>query len=634
MVSGPTKLKAWLFEGMKGKEKVHQSPWWAVMCLTGVDYFSSMGFQPGLAFIAAGALSPLATLNLVILTLFGALPAYSVIANESPQGRGSLAIFEKLLAGWLGKSIVLIILGFAVTDFVFTITMCAADATAHIIENPMWPVYLKDRIAITLVLILSLGAFFLKGFKEAIAICVVLVFSYLAINFVVIGVCIDHVLQNWSVIDNWLNIVHTKYPNPWLMVAVSMLAFPQLALGLSGFETGVAVMPLIKTRGETAEAELNDRVKKTRILLLTVAVIMGIFLILGCLVTTVLIDPVLFQDGQAADGRALAYLTHKYLGETVGTVYDIITVLILWFAGASAMAALLSLVPNYLPRYGMAPAWAAAKRPIVLFITAVSCIITVAFKADVEAQAGAFATGLLVLITSGVIAVTMIVWKTNPLLKTYFSIISTIFIYASVNVIFTRPDGLAISLMFTITILASSIASRALRATELRIGKVILDDQAMSFIKKACNRRWGEVRILAHKNEEQFDDYEAKEKEARLAHSIQTREGDFIFLEVTQEDVSDFLEETLVVEGIEVNGYQVFRCSSPSVPNAIAALLLHIRDMTNRCPHVYFGWTEGHPIAYVFKYILFGEGETAPLVREILRGQERDPDRRPRVHVG
>ncbi len=634
MVSAPTKFKAWLFEGMKGKEKVHHSPWWAVMCLTGVDYFSSMGFQPGLAFLAAGALSPLATLNLVALTLFGALPAYAIIAEESPHGRGSLAIFEKFLAGWLGKTIVLVILGFAVTDFVFTITMCAADATAHIIENPIWPEFLKNRVAITVCLILSLGAFFLKGFKEAISICVVLVFSYLAINLISITVCIEHVFQNLSVMDNWLNGIQTKYPNPWLMIAISMLAFPQLALGLSGFETGVAVMPLIKTKGENHPEEVKDRVRKTRILLATVAVIMGVFLLIGSFVTTVLIDPVLFQEGKAADGRALAYLTHKFMGETVGTIYDVITVLILWFAGASAMAALLSLMPSYLPRYGMAPAWAAAKRPIVIFVTLVSCIITIAFGANVEAQAGAFATGLLVLITSGAIAVTMIVWHKGSFIRTYFSIISTIFIYASVNVIFTRPDGLAISLMFTFIILASSIASRALRSTELRIGKVILDETAANFIKQSCKRRWGEVRILAHKNVECCDDYEEKEKEARLAHSVQTREGDFIFLEVTPEDVSDFHEETLLVEGVLVNGYQILRCNSPSVPNAIAALLLHIRDMTDRVPHVYFGWTEGHPITYVFKYILFGEGETAPLVREILRGQDPDPEKRPKVHVG
>jgi hypothetical protein len=634
MVSTLTKLKAWFYEGMKGKEKVHHDPWWAVMCLTGVDYFSSMGFQPGLAFLAAGVLSPLATLNLVLLTLFGALPAYALIAEESPHGRGSLAVFEKYVHGWLGKTIVLIILGFAITDFIFTITMCAADATAHIIENPLWPENLSNRIGITLVLIGALGALFLKGFKEAIQICLVLVAAYLVVNAYVIGVCIDHVFHHWTLMQNWIENVRVQYPDPWVMISVSALAFPQLALGLSGFETGVAVMPLIKTRGETDGANLQDRIFKTRLLLLMVALIMAVFLLAGCLVTTVLIEPSLFAEGGAANGRALAYLAHKFLGDGAGTVYDTITVLILWFAGASAMAALLSLVPNYLPRYGMAPAWAAAKRPIVVFVTLICCLVTIAFKADVDDQAGAFATGLLVLITSGAIAVTIVVWKKSLWRRCVFILISAIFVYASVNVIFTRPDGLTISLAFTAIILVTSVASRALRSTELRIGTVILDERAASFIKKSCNRRWGEIRLLAHKSDGNTEEYEEKVREARITHSVQTKEGDFIFLEVTLEDVSDFMDETLNVTGHEVDGYQILRCSSPSVPNAIAALLLHIRDITDRVPHAYFGWTEGHPIAYVFKYILFGEGETAPLTREILRSQEHDPELRPRIHVG
>src|SRR6187551_3400046 len=253
-------LRRWLMKGVLDVEAPfaahpppeHQHPWWKVMCLTGVDYFSTLGYQPGIAYLAAGALSPFATLVLVMLTLFGALPMYKRVAEESPHGDGSISMLENLLSRWKGKMFVLILLGFVATSFIITITLSAADATAHIVENPFVGEHFKflnHEIIVTLVLIGLLGMVFLKGFNEAIGIAVAIVAVYLTLNVVVIVIGLYQIF--WlrpEVFTGWQQLVW-RDPNVggsafWLVIA-SLWFFPKLALGLSGFETGVVVMPLI-----------------------------------------------------------------------------------------------------------------------------------------------------------------------------------------------------------------------------------------------------------------------------------------------------------------------------------------------------------------------------------------------------
>src|SRR5215203_3414551 len=367
------KFQVWLLEGLKrsgssrDSSTTHkQHPWWQVMCLTGVDYFSTLGYQPGIAFLAAGALSPIATLVLIFLTLFGALPMYRLVAAESPHGDGSISMLENLLSRWKGKLFVLALLGFAATGFIITITLSAADATAHIIENPYVHDYvpqLKHPVAMTLVLIALLGAVFLKGFKEAMGLAVGIVVVYLLLNLVVIGVSFYHIFNTPHVFSRWyqtaLNADVAGFHingNPLIMIGAALFLFPKLALGLSGFETGVVVMPLVEgDKGDTDENP-QGRIRNTKKLLMSAALIMSVMLILSSLVTTLLIPPEEFiegvngQESGKANGRALAYLAHTYLGDLFGTAYDLSTIAILWFAGASALAGLLNIVPRYLPR--------------------------------------------------------------------------------------------------------------------------------------------------------------------------------------------------------------------------------------------------------------------------------------------
>src|SRR5690349_17571365 len=228
-------IKRWLLagyvkeiEGPYEREKEHHRhhAWWQVMCLTGVDYFSTLGYQPGIAFIAAGSLSPIATMILVMLTLFGALPIYRRVAEQSPHGEGSIAMLAHLLSWWTGKLFILILLGFVATDFIITITLSAADATAHIVENPFVHDLLSGmnhsvvNIGLTLLLIAFLAAVFLKGFKEAIGIAVVLVGIYLMLNMIVIGVGIFHLLQNPARVSNWQHALLSspRVGGNWMMV--------------------------------------------------------------------------------------------------------------------------------------------------------------------------------------------------------------------------------------------------------------------------------------------------------------------------------------------------------------------------------------------------------------------------------
>jgi len=597
------------------------------MCLTGVDYFSTLGYQPGIAFLAADYLSPVATLVLVVVTLFAALPVYGAVASRSPDGQGSIAMLERLFPSWIAKVFVLCLLGFAATDFIITMTLSAADATAHIIQNPFTPQWTHHQVGVTLALLAILGVIFLIGFTEAIRIAMVLVGIYLLLNLVVVVVGIAQIMAHPADFTAWEQNLWTAHASPWAIVGLALLKFPKLALGLSGFETGVAVMPLVEGAPGNRERDVSARIHNTRKLLATAALIMSVFLIASSVVTTVLIPAREFQPGGKANGRALAYLAHEFLGEGFGTAYDISTILILSFAGASAMAGLLNLVPRYLPRYGMAPEWARASRPLVIVFSVIAFAVTIIFNADVDAQGGAYATGVLVLMSSAAIAVTISLWPTR--LRLPFLAISLVFAYTTVANIVERPEGIKIASFFIALTVITSLVSRALRATELRVSRVILDNSAEAIVASDPDQV---IRLIAHRpNASAIEEYDAKDRETRESHHIGPEE-ELIFLEIRSADASDF-DAPLHVTGTTIGGHKILRTSSPAIPNAIAALLIHLAKTTGRLPHAYFGWTEGNPVGYLFRFLFFGEGDVAPITREVLRKRISDPRRRPFVHV-
>ncbi|MGC2108245.1 MAG: hypothetical protein WA655_01930 [Candidatus Korobacteraceae bacterium] len=591
-------------------------PWYLVLWLTGVDYFSTLGYQPGIALLAAGALALPATAVLVAVTLLAAVPVYAAVAQRSYAGQGSIALLENLLPGWTGKILVLILLGFAATDFVITMTLSAADAARHAIANPYLHPFAGDsRMRLTLGLLILLAIVFLKGFREAIRVADFVAIPYLVLNLIVLLWCGSKVLLHIELFSHWHAALIMR--GDWTAIFIaSALFFPKLALGLSGFETGVSVMPLVSgAEPGKSEETIPGRISNTRKLLVTAAAIMSVMLLLSSFVTAALIPESAYRVGGPADGRAIAYLAHLYMGNAFGTVYDLSTILILWFAGASAMAGLLNLIPRYLPRFGMAPDWVAYQRPLVLILLAVDVVVTLVFRASVSAQGGAYATGVLVLMLSAAVAVTISLWREASVRKPgtlflpfYFLLVAFVFVYTVIANVIERPDGAIIASIFIFLLLTASALSRIMRSTEMRVSEATFMDADSAQLWETV--RGVKVNLIPHH-------IATSEHRTYLAHKVRKYykvEGPLAFLHVNLLDNrSEFLAPLRLRAFDEGEHFVIEAFGAVAIANSIAYIseLLQPRS-------VVLGLTHRTLMKQSLEYLLFGEGETGLLVYSIL----------------
>jgi len=599
-------------------EKTH--PWYMVLWLTGVDYFSTLGYQPGIALLAAGALSVSATGVLILVTLLGAVPVYAAVAGRSYAGQGSIALLENLFSGWKSKFFVLCLLGFASTDFVITMTLSAADAARHASANPyLHPFFGEKHVALTFILLALLAVVFWLGFREAIGLAVAVAAPYLVLNACVLVYAMRVIWLRPELLSHWYDGLRSH--GDWTAILLaSAIVFPKLALGLSGFETGVSVMPLVSNDGgakshsrpETSRPEA--RIKATRKLLLSAALVMCAMLLVSSFVAALLIPESAYRPGGEADGRAIAYLAHHYLGGAFGSLYDLSTILVLWFAGASAMTGLLNLIPRYLPRLGMAPHWVAYRRPLVLVLLGINLLVTAIFRAGVEEQGSAYATGVLVLMLSAAIAVTLAFWQEREKgLKTrslaiYFGIITLVFGYTLVANVIERPTGVIIASCFTVFLLLVGGISRYYRATEMRVADVeFVDDQSERLWNSISNHK---VNLIPHHaNDPQYRDQLGSKVEQHFKI-----EGPLAFLYINLLDNrSDFLSSLRVRVTTEGERFVIDVWGAVATANVIA----YLSELL--CPKsLILGLTRRDPMRQSIGYALWGEGEVGLSVYSIL----------------
>ena len=335
----------------------------------------------------------------------------------------------------------------------------------------------------------------------------------------------------------------------------------------------------------------------------------------------------------------MAFLAYRYFGKCFGTVYDISTIAILWFAGASAMAGLLNLIPRYLPRFGMAPRWMVYSRPLVLVLLIIDLAVTIFFSADVDRQSGAYATGVLVVILSAAIAAAIALTRERREMAAttgvpvrginlgaiYSWLIAIVFAYALIENVRERPDGLIIGSIFTVSLIIVCFISRYQRLGELRV-------RHLTFYDKGCAELWEKI-LQLRPNIVAVDSFNTGKFAAQrqeIARHYKT-EGPMVFIHVTLLDNrSDFYEAPLVRIRQLGEDYSIEVMEATVIANTIVyvALIAKARAIFLRL--------KGEPsLGQALRYFLFGTGAIGLRVHEVLMSYcaNQPETERPRLYL-
>jgi hypothetical protein len=663
--------------------------WGLVLYLVGLDYFSTLAYLPSIAVGAAGALAPLAAAGVVAVTLLGAVPVYLYVVGRSPDGHGATGLLERHLRGWTGKLIILVLLGFVATDFVITRTLSVADASIHVLHNPYWKSWIdwltqnkeqvrasfpgplrgaffdfwNEQIGLSVVLaVLCFGfwAFLVRSLSRGfLRLAALVVGLYLLLTALVVGSCLVHLADHPQVVQEWWAQLPQE-PNlrPDLLrrslagavVLLALLSFPQMALGVSGFELSMTSAPLVSGRPDDDPAHPRGRIRNTRKLLVAAALVMGVFILGSVFSVTLLVPPdQLRGEGALAAHRALAYIAHGHelstrahadsvnplFGEWFGSLYDLSTVLILCLAGASATLGVRDLVPHYLARFGMQLAWAHKVNVILHLFNVTILVVILLFRASVSAQQWAYATSVLVLLTAASFAAVLDVrarwqgswrrWLAGP----PFYLIALFFLCEAALTAGVNATGLAIAAAFVVTLLATAFVSRWLRSTEPRF-------EGFSFADERSKSRWEEIcrlefQVLVPHRPGSLPLRE-KDRVIRRRHRLGP-EVPILFVEAEKGDPSDFFN-TPLLRVAEEDGFEIIRVSRvASVAHVLAAIALAFRHVGHP-PEIHFAWSDESPLAANLHFLFLGEGNVPWMVRELIRKAEPDPARQPRVVIG